>query len=415
MSKATFQIGIKGIDQTGAAFKSIQSRARVTSANIRAMVGGAIAAAGSYLSVRAFAGGIEELGKLSDVALRANTTVDELTKAAQGLSILGIRGAGVDQLAKAFSEMEKNTGRVGLAGFYETIGELGKIPDRADRARSAAKAFGGDMGAAFMPLVNAAEHGTSALQGVIGAMAGVPQAAANAGDDVADGAQIITNKFKGLWLEAIGRIAQAVTGIMPESFRQGCAIMMAYADYYARNIGDILAGTWQRITKYPKIIGSVFGAEYGALKEWIFGTGGSWEDVKDAIYEGWTGAWDEYDADLEEIENRMAARAEKLKKDIEEASVLQKNYDNATAGASSGASAPRSVGEAIGNAFTEKAKKIMNTLIMGESNAARKLALFGPEYQNEAKKQTRYLKELVDIERGKSNGATLEVATANLS
>lgn len=414
MSKASFQIGIKGIDQTGAAFKSIQSRARVTSANIRAMVGGAVAAAGTYLSFRSVASGVEELGRLSDLALKANTSVDELTKTSQALGILGIQGAGVNELAKAFSDMEKNSGKSGLRGFFESLEAIGKIPDQAQKAKEAVRVFG-DRGMDFMPLINAAAETTSALQGVIGAMAGVPQAAANAGDDVVDGAQIVSNKFKGLWLEAIGKVAKAVTGIMPESFRQGCAIMMAYADYYARNIGNILAGTWQRIIKYPKIIGSVLGAEYGALKEWIFGTGGTWEDVKDVIYEGWTSAWDEYDTDIEEIESRIAARAEKLKKDLEDASVLQKNYDNATAGASGGASAPRSVGEAIGNAFAEKAKKIMNTLIMGESNQARKLAMFGPEYQNEAKKQTRYLKELVDIERGKGDGATLKIATANLS
>jgi len=45
------------------------------------------------------------------------------------MSILGIKGMGVEQMADAFAKMEKSTGRTGMSGFYQTIEELGKIND----------------------------------------------------------------------------------------------------------------------------------------------------------------------------------------------------------------------------------------------------------------------------------------------
>lgn len=93
------------------------------------MLGGAIAAAGAYLGANAFMSGVKELGALSDRAAAASTSVDELTKASTAMSVLGIKGASVEQLADAFARMEKTTGRTGMQGFYQTIEELGKIDD----------------------------------------------------------------------------------------------------------------------------------------------------------------------------------------------------------------------------------------------------------------------------------------------
>ena len=67
MSKSTHQVAIKGVDQTGAAFKSISNRAKATGAQIRSIMGGAIAAAGAYLSFRSIKSGrtLEYTGKSS--------------------------------------------------------------------------------------------------------------------------------------------------------------------------------------------------------------------------------------------------------------------------------------------------------------------------------------------------------------
>lgn len=171
MSSSTHQIKVKAVDQTKGAFDSIQKNARAASAKIGSMLRSAIAAGSAYLGMRSFVSAVNELGTLSDIAMRTSTSVDELTKSVTGLSVLGIN-VDINSLAKAFQMMEKNTGRSGLSGFYQTIGELGKISDVSKRAEGAMKIFGRS-GLEFMPLINAAKDGTNALQDVINAMPGV--------------------------------------------------------------------------------------------------------------------------------------------------------------------------------------------------------------------------------------------------
>ena len=57
MSTSTHNIAIRGKDQTATAFQSIQARAIAAGNRISKVMGGALAAAGAYLSVRAIKGG----------------------------------------------------------------------------------------------------------------------------------------------------------------------------------------------------------------------------------------------------------------------------------------------------------------------------------------------------------------------
>lgn len=199
MSQSTHQIKVKGVDQTGGAFSSIKNRAAATGAQVRSMLGGALAAAGAYLGFRAVKGGIDELGHLSDIAQKTSTSVGELTQTAAAMGALGIQNMGVDQLAKSFDYMAKTTGRTGMAGFYQTIAELGKIEDVAQRGQEAMKIFGRS-GMEFMPLINAADTSVEALQTVVAAMPKVPQSAADAGDAMSDAMGFAANQVKSIWL-----------------------------------------------------------------------------------------------------------------------------------------------------------------------------------------------------------------------
>lgn len=104
MSSSSHQIKVKATDQTAGAFASIQKRAAAAGVNIKKMLGGALAAAGGYLGVRAFMAGADELGRLSDIAMKASTSVDELTQAETALKILGLN-TDVNSLATAFAKM----------------------------------------------------------------------------------------------------------------------------------------------------------------------------------------------------------------------------------------------------------------------------------------------------------------------
>ena len=398
MANANLTMGVTGIDKTGAAFNSVKMRAKATGASIRAALGGALAAAGAYLSFRSIKSGIEELGRLDDIAAKTSTDVNEITKAVNGLQILGI-ATDINSFAKALQLMEKNTGRSGLGGFYETISAIGKIPDVAERGKAAIQAFGRS-GLEFMPVINAASNGTAALEGVINAMRGVSSAAARAGDDVADGMKIASETFRSLWLDAIGGIAEKLTGHLPTSFRQSMAVIMAYVDYYARSIGDIWDGMVRRISGFFDVFrarGGALGAGISATWEKLFGSGGSWGDVWKTVQDAWNAPFEETERDLEELDNRTMARAEKLAQALEAANKLQSNYDNAAKGGRGTSAAPlaaQTAGEIIGTAAAKAAQRVTNQLMLSGSSAANRLSVLGPEYQNETKKQTDLLRKI---------------------
>ena len=117
MAGANITMGVTGIDKTGAAFNSIRNRARRTGAQIRSIMGGAIAAAGAYLSLRAIKGAVDELGKLSDLAMKAGTSVEFLTKSATAFKVAGL-DVTAESLTRALQYMQKNTGQQGEGAFF---------------------------------------------------------------------------------------------------------------------------------------------------------------------------------------------------------------------------------------------------------------------------------------------------------
>ena len=396
MSSSKHQIAVTGVDKTGAAFQSIQARAVAAGRRISSVMGGAIAAAGAYLSFRSIKAGIDELSHLSDIAMKANTTSGELMQLSQALGVLGIQGANVDSLAKSFALMEKNTGRSGLAGFYQTIGEIGRIEDVSKRGQEAVKAFGRS-GLDFMPLINAAENGTAALQGVVNAFGTISEASANAADDMADGVSELTGTFKTLWLEALGTVAQWVSGDFGGSFRQSMMALSAWISYWAKNVGDILLKPFLAFQKYFTSFYSALGALGGSIYEGLFGSGGSWGDVWDNVSNAFMAEWRELGMEYDDIDERMQNRADELAARLEAARNFQANYDAAvkSTGARNAAS-PQAAGEAIGEAAAKAATRITNQLVMGGSNEARRIGVLGPSYQDEQKKQTNLLKKIAD-------------------
>lgn len=389
MASANITMGVKGIDKTGAAFNSVRNRAKATGAQIRSIMGGAIAAAGAYLSFRSIKGGIDELSHLSDVAMMANTASGEFRQLSQALGVLGIQGADIDSLARSFSFMEKNTGRSGLGGFYETISAIGKIPDVAERGKAAIAAFGRG-GLVFMPLINAAEDGTAALQGVVDAFGKVSESSANSADDIADGVSELTGEFKTLWLEALGTVAEWVTGGFSGSFRQSMMALSSWISYWARNVGDILLKPFLAFQKFFTSWYGALGALVGSLNEKFYGTGGSWGDVWDNVSNAYMEEWRELGMEYDAIDERMQKRAEELAQRLDTIKNFQKNYDNAamTTGERN------ALAEEIGATAAKAAHRVTNQLMFAGSSAANRLSVLGPEYQNETKKQTDLLRKI---------------------
>lgn len=425
MTSSTHQIKIKANDQTSGAFSSIQKRAAIAGANIKKMLGAAIAAGATYLGVRSIMASVDELGRLSDVAMKASTSVDELTSAATAFSILGIN-ADVNSIATAFTKMAQTTGRTGMAGFYQTVAELGKIPDISKRSETTMKVFG-KAGIEFLPLINAAKDGTNALQDVVNAMPKIPQAAADAGDKLSDAKTIGVAGFKKIWLEAIGKISEEADKHFNGGVREAAMDGVSYFSYFAKlsykrvqwlfdSIGIIagaISANWSNLmsdmvslTKNTLLyLGTISANNFTKFLDWS----GISEFVlghKKNVYKGLPKAqlsnsaksiWQDINGGkLEEELDRLIAAENELRKALE--ADLKKNEKAAKAYEEAATSTGnRLAADGIGSA--SKTPTISNKLILGGTADALKLSMLGPQTQNEMKKQTSLLTQIKDNTR----------------
>lgn len=387
MSASTHKIKVQGVDQTGAAFGSIKNRAAATGAQIRTMLGGALAAAGAYLGFRAIKGGIDELGHLSDVAMKTSTSVDELTQTAAAMSALGVTGMGVDQLAKSFDYMAKTTGRSGMAGFYETVAQLGKIEDVAQRSQAAMQIFG-KSGMAFMPLINAADQSVEALQTVVAAMPKIPQAAADAGDAMSDAMGFAAAEVKSIWLQGLSAICGWFDNEYTGGVREASLNAGNYMQYYAKVAAAKCITYYRKVQEYLKRFGDAIGAFIGAKLG-----GASWGEAFDMAGKAYSDAAKEYEEVASDLEKRERDRTERFKREFEDRAIAIKKFQGAyDAAAISISKRAEKNGELD---MSLKTPAIRNELIMG-GNEANRVALLGPQLQSESKKQTALLEKIAN-------------------
>lgn len=390
MSKSVHQFEIRGVDKTAPAWASVKAKAATTGAQIQKMVGGAIAAAGAYLSFRAIKGGIDELGRLSDVAQKANVSVDDLTATSAAFGALGIQ-MDVDGFAKSMALLAKNTGRTGMEGFYQTIDEIGKIPDVSQRAEAAMKTFG-KAGMEFMPLINAADDGVDALRTVVAAMPKVSQAAANAGDGAADAMGFAANEVKSLWLEGLGFLSNKLNNDYTGDVRTAALTAGNSLTYYTKVAVAKCISWFQKLRAAAATWGQAIGALAGATYEKLFGTGGTWSDVWKNTKDAWNQGLDEYADKAKEIDQAESDRTERFKKSYEDRAMAIKHFADAYDKAAVSIDGRNKKDAA--EIDMGKQTKITNDLVMGGSNAALKMQILGPTYQSEQKKQTTILEKI---------------------
>lgn len=390
MSRSTHQFEIKGVDKSAGAFGSIKGRAAATSAQIRSMVGGAIAAAGAYLSFRAIAGGVNELGHLSDVAQKTSTDVGELTRTAAAFSALGVN-MGVDQIGKAFDYMAKSTGRTGMEGFYQTLAELGKIPDVSDRAQEAMKVFGRS-GMEFMPLINAADTSVEALETVVNAMPAIPQSAADAGDAMSDAMGFAAKQVKSIWLQGLGAICGWFDNEYKGGVREASLQAGNYMEYYAKMAVTKCLAWYQKVQEYLKRFGDYVGAFVGSLMG-----GGGFGDAVEMASQAWDQALRQYDDVAAEIDEREAARTERFKREFEERAIAIEKFQGAYDKAAISIAKRKEIAAANAEDIAGGSRtRISNDLVLGGSNAATRMQILGPTLQSESKKQTAILERIAD-------------------
>ena len=385
MSKSVHQFEVRGVDKTGAAFSSVKGRAVTTSAQIKKMVGSALAGLGAYMGLRSIKNGIDELSHLSNTAVKAGVSVNEMTKAVDAFKVVGIQNMGVDQFAKALMFMEKNTGLTGLEGFQKVVVELSKIPDLGERSKAAMSVFGRSY-QEFMPLINAGEEGARAFQKVCDTIPGISDEAARSGNEVSHAMAFVGNEVKSIWYQALGAICGWFSDNFEGGIREAAANGCAHMEYYLKRAFYAVQMFVKKASAYLKRFGDFWGAVIGAKM-----AGASWDEAFNMGDQAYRQAIKEYEDEKAEIERQYAEKVQhadrKLENRVIKARDIGKNIDKSTNG--------KREGDEDGSLLNGKAsKKIVNDLVMAGSNAALKMQVLGPTYQSETKKQTAFLEKI---------------------
>lgn len=296
MNATQVTLNVKGVNKTGKVFKEIAaSAARV--GKTAALVGGA-AFGGAAV---AFAATAKSLGRLSDVAMQAGASADEITRLSSAMGVLGIKSQTPEVLAMAFQKMTKSIGETGVGGFKKAIAAIAQMETAEERSAAAMAVFG-NSGLDFMPLIEAAaKDGVSALEDVMNGMPGISDAAANAGDAVADAMQIMTDGSKALWSEAVGSIAKMADEHFAGGIREAAMKANAYVEYYVTMFWRSCVATFENIQKAYTALSADWGNTFSQLFTFLWDTVKSyfkflWEEIKnvgavirDFVKEVWSG------------------------------------------------------------------------------------------------------------------------------
>lgn len=373
MAMASTKFTVEAQDKTAGAFNSIGKRAQAASSKLSSMFGGALAAAGAYLSFRGIASAISSLSQLSDVAVKAGTSVEDLTSLSGSLGILGIAGASVESLGKAFAYMQKTTGRQGMEGFRQALADIQSIEDPAERAKAAMEVFGRS-GQEFLPIINGSARSIESLTNLQKAYPRVSQAAADAGDETWDAMTTVGNGVVTIWKNAIGAICADFNSNFEGDIRGAALRLVADMELYAKMIWLSFSTAWKRITGEFEAAGTFIGTFFGEF----FQGGG----IKGAF----NSAVEAFSAERKMLNNEMDALDEQNKKRID---AWTKRRDEVyEASRKIDYDLGKGVRDRLGSDAAARRSNINNKLVIGGSNDAIKMMTIGPNLQSETKKQT---------------------------
>jgi hypothetical protein len=294
MNATKVTLNVVGINKTGKVFKEIAGGM----ASIGKSAALFSAAAVSGVAV-AFAATARSLGHLSDVAMQAGVSADELTKMSAAMDMLGIKKAAPEELALAFQQMARTVGLTGMGGFKSAISAISQLGTEQERAQAAMAVFT-ETGLQFMPLIEAAaKDGGKALEEVIAGMPAVTQSAADAGDAVADAMSVMARGAKNAWSNACGEISQLLDGKFSGGVREAALRANAYIEYFAqagmrycmawgeawsKTSGGIQQGFAVALENMLKLsanfVGAVFKSVVAPFKR-------GWEEILDSVINAW--------------------------------------------------------------------------------------------------------------------------------
>ena len=227
MNATKVTLNVVGVNKTGKVFKQIAGG--MASIGKSAALFSAAAVSGAAV---AFAATAKALGHLSDVAMQAGTSTDELTKLSAAMDVLGIKTSAPEDLALAFQKMTQTVGLSGMGGFKAAIKAISELGTAQERSQAAMAVFS-KAGLQFMPLIEAAaKDGGRAFDELLRGMPAVSQAAADAGDAVADAMSLMAKGTTTAWQNACGEIAGLIDSKFSGGVREAAMKANAYIEFF---------------------------------------------------------------------------------------------------------------------------------------------------------------------------------------
>lgn len=311
---------IRGEDRTAEAFASVAKRSKKAMGGLKRAMAWAGAGIGVAAIARSAARGAQELGLLSDQAMRFGESAEYVQRLTGALGQVGIVGAEVETLAKAFQEMTEETGRQGAEGFRETLAEIAAMGDEQERVIRLGEVFGRRMGPRLAPLVRQGPQALiEGLDGVMDAFPAVSEASVNAGDSVADALAAAGAASKAAWLDALGSVIEGFEnafGMSAEeairkavaNFEWGFGVLTTILGVFIHNVGEVvrffvsdwrgaLQWVWDGFSGWLKAVWELFKSVFTGIKNvavefgknfwsWIKGEGFDWGAVFDSAIDG---------------------------------------------------------------------------------------------------------------------------------
>ena len=147
-----------------------------------------------------------------------NTSAEYAQRLSRALGFLGVQTASLDELARMFPQMAKNTGEQGEAGFMKVTRVIAALGTEQERVTELTRVFG-QQGAALAPLMRAGpEAFERALESTMDVMFSVSDLGVAAGDKMATGYQLAADGVKTLFQDVVGSSAALLEGTFGTEF-----------------------------------------------------------------------------------------------------------------------------------------------------------------------------------------------------
>ncbi len=270
MTAATANVE-RGANRIKAAFDRSVGASQFQSINMRFRAFGATAVAQGQLIAaavmrigRAAGNAASELGNLTDRAADMSVTNVYAQQLSRALDHIGIKGADLDSLANAFLRMSRTTGEVGAGGFEKVMRGIAAMNTEQERATELQRVFG-RTGMQFAPMLREGpEEFERSLKAVMDVMPAVTDAAADAGDSMADAYTVAADSIKVGFQQVLGDIGASIEETfgmsLPALVMQAAAIIKAAF----QSAGAALALEFHNIWESAKWVWGWI--EYGAKK-----------------------------------------------------------------------------------------------------------------------------------------------------